>query len=131
MHLVMKFRQLGLSEDAKLKLWHVKKALLGADQICLSRLQIHVLLCLADPGPGGAVDVGTYLGVCCVVIPHMCDAKIFVETAERLQIEHEESRRRNENAELAALGAAKVGSGGGGGEGEETTKEADVDQETV
>jgi len=47
-----------------------------------------------------------------------------------LQIEHEESRRRNENAELAALGAAKVGTGGGQ-EGEEQTKEAEVDQETV
>jgi len=128
-HLVLKFRQLGLGQDARLKLWVIKHALLEADQVCLSRLQIHVLLCLCNPDEKGNVDVAVYLGVLCALIPHMCNAKTFVETSDRLQIEHEEARRRNVLAELAALGAAKVGNIGQ--EDEEQSKEPVVDQLTV
>mmetsp|Transcript_28736 Transcript_28736/g.82203 ORF Transcript_28736/g.82203 Transcript_28736/m.82203 type:complete len:856 (+) Transcript_28736:66-2633(+) len=128
-HLVLKFRQLGLGQDAKLKLWMIKHALLDADQVCLSRLQIHVLLCLCDPDEKGNVDVAAYLVVLCSLIPHMCNARTFVETSDRLQVEHEEARRRNVLAELAALGAAKVGNLGS--EEEEQSKEPVVDQLTV
>jgi len=128
-HLVLLFRRLGLGEDGKLKLWVIKHALLQADQVCLSRLQIHVLLCLADPDNAGMVDVGRFLGMCIVVIMHMFDARKFVQTAERLISEHAEAMRRSENAELAALGASRVGQLGQ--DGEESQEKTEVDQETV
>jgi hypothetical protein len=130
-HLVERFRPF-LYEDTpgKMKVWDVKTALLSADQVCLSRIQLHVLLCLADPDPTtGDVDVAEFLGLCSVVIPHMCDAKVFMATAERLILEHEENRRRSENAELLALGAARVAAIGQ--DGEEKSQENEVDQETV
>merc|ERR1719399_565328 len=107
----------------------IKDALLQADQVCLTRLQIHVLLCLAVPDSEGVVDIAEFLGMCCVVIPHMFDAKLFVETAEHLILEHAESMRRAENEELAALGAARVGQAGQ--EGEEHHEKTEVDAETV
>lgn len=128
-HLVLRFRRLGLAEDGKLSLWLIKDALLQADQVCLSRLQIHVLLCRATADSFGLVDIAEFLGMCCVVIPHMFDAKLFVETAERLILEHAENMRKAENEELAALGAARVGATGG--DGEETQENKEVDQETV
>mmetsp|Transcript_68585 Transcript_68585/g.146779 ORF Transcript_68585/g.146779 Transcript_68585/m.146779 type:complete len:899 (-) Transcript_68585:75-2771(-) len=131
-HLVLRFRKIGLT-NGKVKIWNAKQALLEADQVCLSRLQIHMLLCFTDPSVkpahAGDVDVQNFIALMCVVIPHMCDAKIFVDTAERLQAETAEAIRRNENAELAALGAARVSNLGN--EGEEKSQENDVDQETV
>jgi len=110
MHLVLRFRHLGLEDDGKMRLWVIKQALLQADQVCLTRLHIHVLLCLAKPDAWGNVDIATFLGTCSAVIPHMFDARLFVETAERLIQEHAEAMRHAENAEMAALGAAqKVG----------------------
>jgi Ca2+-binding EF-hand superfamily protein len=128
-HLVLRFRHLGLQQDGKMKLWVIKHALLQADQICLSRHQIHLLLCLAEPDTYGLVDISDFLGMCCVVIPHMFDAKKFVETAEQLILEHAEAMRHAENAELAALGASRVGQLGQ--DGEESQEKTEVDQETV
>jgi len=127
--MVLGFRRLGLGEEGTLLLWNIKEALLQADQICLNRLQIHTLLCLASPDSSGNVNIAEFLGMCCVIIPHMFDAKLFVETAERLILEHAESMRRAENEELAALGAARVGQAGQ--EGEEHHEKVDVDPETV
>jgi hypothetical protein len=131
-HLVLRFRKLGMT-NGKVKVWNAKQALLEADQVCLSRMQIHVLVCFTDPSvkgeKAGDVDVKNFLAIACVVIPHMCDAKKFVNTAERLQAEAAEAIRRNENAELAALGAARVSNIGN--EGEDKSQEVEVDQETV
>jgi Ca2+-binding EF-hand superfamily protein len=127
--LVLGFRRLGLDEDGTLLLWNIKEALLQADQICLNRLQIHTLLSLASPDSSGNVNIAEFLGMCCVIIPHMFDAKRFVETAEHLILEHAESMRRAENEELAALGAARVGQAGQ--EGEEHHEKTEVDPETV
>lgn len=112
-----------------MKLWVIKQALLQADQICLTRLQIHLLLCLAEPDIFGMVDIADFLGMCCVVIPHMFDARKFVETAEQLILEHAEAMRHAENAELAALGASRVGQLGQ--DGEESQEKAEVDPEAV
>jgi Ca2+-binding EF-hand superfamily protein len=129
-HLVLQFRRLGLNEESegKMNLWLLKDALLQADQVCLSRNQIHALLCLAAPDSFGIVKVAEFLGMCCVMIPHMFDAKLFVETVDRLILEHAEAMRRAENEELAALGAARVGAVQ---EGEEAQATIEVDQETV
>jgi hypothetical protein len=121
---------MGLTSDGNIKVWKLKPALLKAESICLSRLQMHVLLCLADPDDEGYVDLTAYMASLSVTIPHMCDAKIFVETAERLQSEHADATRRNENAELAALAAASAPSQQQE-DGEEKHQESEVDQETV
>lgn len=130
-HLVLCFRHAGMTEEGKMKLWQLKQALLMADQICLSQQQVHALLCLAVEATDaeGNVSVSAFAGMCSVVIPHMFDAKLFVETADRLQVEAAEQQRLRENAEIAALGAAKKV---GAKETEEETKvTVEVDPETV
>jgi len=126
-HLVMRFRALGLTETGKLKLWEIKQALLDADQICLSRLQIHVLLCLAQPDTdsSGDVDIDAFIGTCCTIVPHMFDAKKFLLLADRLILLAAEEQKMRENAELALnKTTANV-------EEQEKTKEEEVDPETV
>lgn len=130
-HLVNCFRQAGLSESGQLKIWQLMTAFLRADQICISRLQIHVLLCLAlsSMDSEGTVDVRSYVATCMGVIPHMLDAAILQATADHLQLEAAEMQRMKENAEIAALGASKVGTLGQ--DEKEKTLEVEVDQETV
>mmetsp|Transcript_46341 Transcript_46341/g.110329 ORF Transcript_46341/g.110329 Transcript_46341/m.110329 type:complete len:854 (-) Transcript_46341:6-2567(-) len=106
--LVQSFRRVGMQEDGQMKLWDLKHGLLQVSQVCLGRLQIHALLCMAEPSSDGMVDVEAFLATCCVAIPHMFDAKAFVAWSERLQLEHAEAHRRAENAELAAFAAATV-----------------------
>jgi hypothetical protein len=129
--LVVTIRKAGLLERGKLKLWDLKRALLHADQICLSMMQIHLLLCLAQPHllPNGDVDVAAWAGMCSSVLPHMFDAQIFMETAERLQLEAAELQKQRENAEIAALASASVGAKGDGEQ--EQIKEVEVNQEDV
>merc|ERR1719420_2606816 len=128
-HLVLRFRYLGLEEDGKLTLWTIKQALLQADQICLARMQIHVLISNALADVNGLVDIRTLLGMCCVLIPHMFDAKQFVIAAEQLILDKAEALRRSENEELAALGASRVGQSAG--DGEETQEQTEVTSDTV
>jgi len=130
MHLVLRFRHLGLEDTGKMKLWIMKQALLQADQVCLTRLHIHVLLCLAKPDVFGNVDVATFLATCSAVIPHMFDARLFVETAERLIQEHAESMRRAENEELAALGA-KQSAGTAAQDDDGSQDKVELDSDTV
>jgi hypothetical protein len=130
MHLVLRFRHLGLEDTGKMKLWVMKQALLQADQVCLTRLHIHVLLCLAKHDAFGNVDVATFLATCSAVIPHMFDARLFVETAERLIQEHAESMRRAENEELAALGA-KQSAGTAAQDDDGSQDKVELDSDTV
>jgi len=128
-HMVLRFRHLGLEEDGKMRLWNIKQALLQADQICLTRTHIHILLCLAKSDAFGNVNVADFLAMCSGVIPHMFDARLFVETAERLVHEHAEAARRAENEELAAMAAAtKVKTTE---EDEGSQEKAEVDSDTV
>lgn len=135
-HLVLQFRRLGVAgEDGhlegKLSIWVIKDALLQADQVCLTRRQIHMLLCLAETDSFGFVSIRAFLGDLCVIIPHMFDATRFVETAERLILEHAENQRAAENAELQALGASRVSHTGHDGEGQTGDEKVEIDQETV
>mmetsp|Transcript_70558 Transcript_70558/g.204601 ORF Transcript_70558/g.204601 Transcript_70558/m.204601 type:complete len:860 (+) Transcript_70558:3-2582(+) len=129
-HLVTRFREVGMDEFGRMKLWKIKEALLKCQEICISRLQIHVLLCLADPNSKGDVKVDIFAGMCSSIIPHMCNAKIFAATAERLMLEHAEAAKERQNAELAALGAARVATPGDGEEAP-VEKKVEVDQESV
>jgi len=107
-HLVFCARRSGLDWTGHMKLWRIKDILLVADQICLSRLQIHTLLCLTEPNTQGDVCIQDFLHICIAIIPHMSNASIFTETAERLMLENAEAMKERANAELAALSAAKV-----------------------
>lgn len=127
-HLVLRFRHLGLAEDGKMSLWIIKQALLQADQVCLTRLQIHCLLCQAEADVFGNVDIAKFLGMCCVIIPHMFDARLFAVTAEHLIQEHADNMRAAENAEMAALGAASKTQVN---QEEEAEVKVDVDSDTV
>jgi hypothetical protein len=129
-HLVFCFRHVGVNERGKIAIWRIKQALLEADQICLSRQQIHLLLCLtmSSCGPSGEVDVASFLGKLCVVIPHMFNIDIFLESSEHLQQQAADAQRARENAELAALGASKTNKEE---DAAEKVQEVEVDQETV
>jgi len=95
--------------------------------VCLSRSQIHVLMCLATADAFGLVNVSEFVGICCVVIPHMFNAKLFVETAARLVSDHAEDMKRAENEELAALGARTTTKE----DGEDAQENVEVTAETV
>lgn len=130
-HLVTRFREVGMDEYGRMKIWRVKDALLRAEEVCLSRLHIHVLLSLADPDREGNVDMTTFAGMCSSIMPHMLSAKLFTEIAERLILEHAEVAKERANAELAALGAARVTTAGDHDGEEHTEKKVEVDQDTV
>lgn len=104
-HLVHQARKCGLDWTGKLKVWKVKDILLTADQLCLSRMQIHTLLCMSDPRKNGDVDVQDFMHVCAAVIPHMTNAQVFQLCAEKLMSEHAEAAKEAQNAQMAALGA--------------------------
>merc|ERR1719191_1471695 len=70
-HIILLLRRQGLNSDCTMYLWNLKRVLLQADQLCLSRLQIHVLLCMTPANVRGMVDCHDFLQVCCAVIPHM------------------------------------------------------------
>lgn len=124
------FRSIGVDENKKLPIWMIKKALLQADQVCLSRLQIHTLLCLAVADDKGDVDIEAFLLALCYAIPCMFDAKAFVRTAERLLVENAEATRARENAELAAFATA-ARQGKGDNDDDEESAEAEVGPEQV
>lgn len=56
-HLILLLRREGLSPDFLMPIWQLKKSLLSADQLCLSRMQVHVLLSIVHPNEHGWVDV--------------------------------------------------------------------------
>merc|ERR1740117_2395728 len=79
-------------------------------------------------GPDGWVHVEAFLGTLCVLIPHMFNVDIFLESSERLQQQAADAQRARENAELAALGASKNTKEE---DNAEKVQEVEVDQETV
>ena len=48
-HLILLMRQKGLAQDLPLPIWTLRKVLLSADQLCLSRMQVRVLLSVVVP----------------------------------------------------------------------------------
>merc|ERR1719326_276206 len=72
-HLILLLRRHGLTHECALPQWVIKRVLLQADQLCLSRMQIHVLLCLMEPNISGFVNVRSFLRICCTVIPYIFD----------------------------------------------------------
>ena len=68
------FRRMGLPSDNIMPVWHLRNVLLAADQLCLSRTQIHVILSIVHPDDNGDVEFGYFLRVCCLV----CHGYIYI-----------------------------------------------------
>ncbi|CAJ1344875.1 unnamed protein product [Effrenium voratum] len=66
-HLILLGRRMGLPSDNIMPVWDIRNVLLSADQLCLSRMQIHVILSLVHPDEHGDVEFGYFLRVCCFV----------------------------------------------------------------
>jgi len=103
-HLILLLRREGLPEtDPVLPVWKFRNVLLGADQLCLSRMQIHVILSIVHPSEQGEVDVEYFLRVVCTVIPYMFDAATFMEKASTIQKEKADALAKAELEELQGL----------------------------
>lgn len=108
-HLILLLRREGLSPSMQLPIWTLRRVLLSADQLCLSRIQVHILLCIIKPNEYGWVDVNYFLRICCTVIPHMFDAAKFMEKAAFVAKEKADAQAREELEELQGLTGGSMG----------------------
>eukprot|EP00927_Polykrikos_kofoidii_P077534 TRINITY_DN74471_c0_g1_i1.p1 TRINITY_DN74471_c0_g1~~TRINITY_DN74471_c0_g1_i1.p1 ORF type:complete len:673 (+),score=144.94 TRINITY_DN74471_c0_g1_i1:200-2218(+) len=102
-HLILLMRVEGLSEDRVMPIWNLKNVLLSADQLCLSRMQIHVILSIVHPNELGEVDVEYFLRVCCTVIPQMFDTVAFTEKAQHIAKDKADALAKQEMEELQGI----------------------------
>eukprot|EP00747_Dinoflagellata_sp_TGD_P212138 gnl/TRDRNA2_/TRDRNA2_85263_c0_seq1.p1 gnl/TRDRNA2_/TRDRNA2_85263_c0~~gnl/TRDRNA2_/TRDRNA2_85263_c0_seq1.p1 ORF type:complete len:732 (-),score=173.02 gnl/TRDRNA2_/TRDRNA2_85263_c0_seq1:90-2285(-) len=102
-HVILLLRREGMGEDLQMPVWSLKNVLLSADQLCLSRMQIHVLLSIVHPNEHGWVDVEYFLRVCCTVIPYMFDAATFMEKASTIAKEKADALAKQELEELQGI----------------------------
>merc|ERR1719359_758055 len=102
-HLILLLRREGLVADMQMPIWTLKKVLLSADQLCLSRMQVHVLLSVVQPNEYGWVDVAYFLRVVCTVIPYIFDAATFMEKAQEIAKEKADAQAKAELEELQGL----------------------------
>jgi Ca2+-binding EF-hand superfamily protein len=102
-HLILLLRREGMQTDPVIPVWSLRNVLLSADQLCLSRMQIHVILSIVHPSEQGEVDVEYFLRVVCTVIPYMFDAATFMEKASTIQKEKADALAKAELEELQGL----------------------------
>jgi len=102
-HLILLARRMGLPSDNIMSIWELRNVLLNADQLCLSRMQIHVILSIVHPDEHGDVDMGYFLQVCCTVIPWMFDTALFAEKAAMIAKEKADAQAKQELEELQAM----------------------------
>lgn len=102
-HLIVLLRREAMNADGVISVWTLKHVLLGAEQLCLSRMQIHVILSIVHPNEYGEVDAEYFLRVACTVIPSMFDAATFMEKASSIREEKDEAQKRAEAQELEAF----------------------------
>ncbi|CAE8683669.1 unnamed protein product [Polarella glacialis] len=102
-HLILLARRMGLPPDNIMPVWDLRSVLLSADQLCLSRMQIHVILSIVHPDEHGEVDMGYFLQVCCTVIPQMFDTAAFAEKAATIAKEKADQLAKAELEELQGI----------------------------
>lgn len=105
-HLILLARRMGLPSDNIMPVWHLRNVLLSADQLCLSRMQIHVILSIVHPDEHGDVEFGYFLRVCCTVIPWMFDTQAFAEKAATIAKEKADALAKQELEELQGLSSS-------------------------
>lgn len=89
--------------DVVMPVWDLRNLLLIADQLCLARMQIHVILMILHPDENGDVDFEYFLQVCCTVIPYMFDIAAFKEKAEMIAKEKADLQAKQELEELQGI----------------------------
>lgn len=106
MHLILLARRLSLPSDNIMPVWDLRNVLLSADQLCLSRMQIHIILSIVHPDEHGDVEFGYFLRVCCTVIPWMFDTSAFAEKAATIAKEKADALAKQELEELQGLSSS-------------------------
>jgi len=101
-HLILLSRREGMM-DTVVPIWDLRNLLLNADQLCLSRMQIHVILMIVHPDEYGDVDYEYFLRVCCTVIPQMFDKAAIKEKAEMIAKEKADLQAKQELEELQGI----------------------------
>eukprot|EP00746_Dinoflagellata_sp_MGD_P161117 gnl/MRDRNA2_/MRDRNA2_88157_c0_seq1.p1 gnl/MRDRNA2_/MRDRNA2_88157_c0~~gnl/MRDRNA2_/MRDRNA2_88157_c0_seq1.p1 ORF type:complete len:770 (+),score=178.37 gnl/MRDRNA2_/MRDRNA2_88157_c0_seq1:70-2310(+) len=132
-HLILLIRREEVTRSFQLPIWTLRRVLLSADQLCLSRIQVHVLLSIVKPNEYGWVDVHYFLRICCTVIPLMFDAAKFMEKADLVAKEKADAQAREELEELQGLtgGMASKANKGNEEEAAEDTHAQGLDKEAV
>mmetsp|Transcript_25638 Transcript_25638/g.59250 ORF Transcript_25638/g.59250 Transcript_25638/m.59250 type:complete len:684 (-) Transcript_25638:82-2133(-) len=102
-HMILLLRREGLGPDLILPVWNIRNVLLNADQICLSRVQIHVILSIIHPNEHGEVDVQYFLRVACTIIPQLFDTAAFIEKAAAIAKEKADAIAKQELEELQGI----------------------------
>lgn len=125
-HLILLARRMGLPSDNIMSIWELRGVLLNADQLCLSRMQIHVILSIVHPDEHGDVDMGYFLQVCCTVIPWMFDTALFAEKAAMIAKEKADAQAKQELEELQAMTTSLANKKRGGDEEEDQDAQANA-----
>merc|ERR1719410_1591006 len=107
-HLILLARDQGMGDDCILPVWNLRNVLLSADQLCLSRMQIHVILSIVHTNEEGLVDFEYFLRVCCTVIPQMFDVGLFAEKAAAIAKEKADAQARQELEELQGIASSSL-----------------------
>mmetsp|Transcript_17402 Transcript_17402/g.40655 ORF Transcript_17402/g.40655 Transcript_17402/m.40655 type:complete len:670 (-) Transcript_17402:118-2127(-) len=102
-HLILLLRREGMGPDLIMPIWSIRNVLLSADQLCLSRMQIHVILSIVHPNEHGEVDVQYFLRVMCTVIPQLFDTVSFMEKAAAIAKEKADAIAKQELEELQGI----------------------------
>jgi len=102
-HLILLCRREGMTTEPIMSIWELRGVMLSADQLCLSRMQIHVILSILHPDEHGDVDVEYFLRVCCTVIPQMFDIATFNEKAAMIAKEKADTLAKQEMEELQGI----------------------------
>eukprot|EP00397_Hematodinium_sp_SG-2012_P016164 GEMP01016483.1.p1 GENE.GEMP01016483.1~~GEMP01016483.1.p1 ORF type:complete len:593 (+),score=133.82 GEMP01016483.1:460-2238(+) len=99
-HLIILLRREGLQRDNMMPIWSLRNVLLRADQLCLTRMQVHVLLSITHQIADGWVDIEYALRVLCTVIPQFFDAQMFMDKAQQTAKEQQAAQELAELKEL-------------------------------
>mmetsp|Transcript_8163 Transcript_8163/g.20152 ORF Transcript_8163/g.20152 Transcript_8163/m.20152 type:complete len:762 (-) Transcript_8163:294-2579(-) len=101
--LILLLRRQGLTADAQFSPYILRNVLLAADQICISRRLIFVILGMVSCNHQRMCDAHEFIQVACSVIAHLYDTEAFVKIADRLTAEGEAAQKQRELDELNAM----------------------------
>ncbi|CBZ55975.1 conserved hypothetical protein [Neospora caninum Liverpool] len=104
--ILLALQKMGCSDESVLPLWVFRDVLAGT-QLCLSRMQIHALLCMLVFDRFGVVHCAQFLEVVCAVVPQLYDCHVFMDRAERIAKEAADAAARAEIEELQGLTGGK------------------------
>jgi Ca2+-binding EF-hand superfamily protein len=131
-HLVLLLRRCGMTrEHVDWRPWEFRQVLLMADQLCLPRIVITILMSMMKGNHMGLVNVMTFLETCCRFIPDFYDVFEFQKTVMEIQRLNEEAQRAAETAELEKLTQGMMGSMGSKDANEELEENKPVPRDEV